>query len=107
MVQQAPIPIYEERETFYVPYFEIKLRGNKLPRDVVRDVIDVTYEDNIEKIDSFTLTINNWDAEKRKPKYVGLEPKPKPKTKEAKRVAMFEPGNELELHLALVGHARQ
>ena len=32
-----------------------------LPRDVLRDVIQLTYKDNIKEIDSFELTVNNWD----------------------------------------------
>lgn len=86
-----PIPLYKEKETFYAPYFEIQVRGNPMPRNVVRDVIEVTYEDSIEKVDSFTLTINNWDAEKRQVKYLGAP------TRDAEFATLFEPGNELAL----------
>jgi phage protein D len=106
MAQAAPIPLYEERETFYVPYFEIKLRGSPLPRNVVRDVIDVTYEDSTDKIDSFTLTVNNWDADKRRPKYVGMEPTPATGSPEAKLAALFDPGNQLELYMGYQGNLR-
>ena len=47
---------------FYVPQFEVRIEGVGLPRDVLRDVVQVTYKDNIKEIDSFELTVNNWDA---------------------------------------------
>ena len=57
------IPIYYEGEDFYVPYFEVKLEGRPLGEDIVRDIMQVTYTDSTEEIDSFELVINNWDAE--------------------------------------------
>lgn len=96
-MSSAPIPLYEARETFYVPYFEIQVRGNPMPRNVVRDVIEVTYEDSIEKVDSFTLTVNNWDADEKRIKYLGMPDKPKPGTPSEQFAKLFEPGNELAL----------
>ena len=58
---------------FYVPRFEIKISGANLPLDVLRDVLQVTYKDNIKELDNFSLTVNNWDAVKREFKYVGSE----------------------------------
>ena len=58
---------------FYVPRYEIKIAGANLPLDVLRDVIQVTYKDNIKELDSFELTINNWDARQQDFKYVGAE----------------------------------
>ena len=51
---------------FYVPRYEIKIAGANLPQNVLRDVLQVTYNDNIKELDSFELTVNNWDAEKRR-----------------------------------------
>lgn len=98
--------VYKEKETFYVPYFEIKVRGNPMPRSVVRDIIEVTYEDSIEKVDSFTLAINNWDAGSRQPKYIGMKEKPKAGSDEAKFAAIFDPGNELALYMGYRGNLR-
>ena len=64
-----PIAIYREGEDFYVPNFEVKIEGHDLRDDIVRDVIQVTYKDNVKEIDSFELTINNWDAQEGKLKY--------------------------------------
>ena len=75
MTGQQAIPIHkrgEGEESFYVPTFEIKIAGRNLPQDVVYDVMDVTYKDSVNEIDSFDLKINNWDADTRAFKYVGL-----------------------------------
>ena len=58
---------------FYVPRFEIKIAGVNLPLDVLRDVVQVTYNDNVKELDSFELTVNNWDADAQDFKYVGAE----------------------------------
>jgi len=58
---------------FYVPQFEIKIAGVNLPGDVLRDVIQLTYKDNVKELDNFELTVNNWDAATRTLKYVGAE----------------------------------
>ena len=50
---------------FYVPAFELRLRGRPVAADVVRDVISVTYKDDVAEIDSFEVVINNWDADLR------------------------------------------
>lgn len=60
---------------FYVPRYEIKIAGVSLPQNVLRDVIQVTYKDSIKELDSFELTVNNWDAGRRGFKYVGSETK--------------------------------
>jgi len=58
---------------FYVPRFEIKIAGANLPQNVLRDVLQLTYSDDVEKLDSFELTVNNWDAQKHEFKYCGSE----------------------------------
>lgn len=98
MAQQQAIPIYQHStgiETFYVPAFEIKMKGRGLPNDVLYDVMQVTYKDSINEIDFVELTINNWDAEKQRLKYVGLDEKD---LKPAYR-GLFDPNQELELRM--------
>ncbi len=58
---------------FYVPRFEVKIEGAGLPKDVLRDVTEVTYKDNIDELDSFELTVNNWDTATQAFKYIGSE----------------------------------
>jgi phage protein D len=58
---------------FYVPRFEISAGGVAIPTSVVRDVVQVTYNDSTTEIDSFDITVNNWDDTSRRFKYVGSE----------------------------------
>ncbi len=98
MTQQAAIPIYQQgngTQTFYVPAFEIKMPGHGLPRDVLRDVMQVTYQDNIDQMDYVELTINNWDDVAQRFKYVGLDDKDlKPEYRK-----LFNPGQQLEVRM--------
>jgi phage protein D len=72
-------------QDFYVPRFQITLKNRPLDRGVIFDVIQVTYKDDINEIDSFELTINNWDAENRAFKYSDQK--------------LFDPGQQLELRM--------
>lgn len=58
---------------FYVPRFEISASGTAVPASVIRDVVQVSYSDSTTEIDSFDITVNNWDDTKRTFKYVGSE----------------------------------
>jgi phage protein D len=55
------------------------------------DVLQVTYKDNVEEIDSFELTVNNWDADTRRFKYHDRR--------------LFDPGQRVELALGYLGAA--
>ena len=85
-------PIYKGQD-FYVPYFQVKLNGKAQSQDVMHDVLEVTYKDDIKEVDSFEININNWDAEKRTFKYTDQ--------------ALFDPGKELELWMGYYGEERQ
>lgn len=58
---------------FYVPRFEVKIQGANLPRDILFDVLSVTYRDSVDTLDSFTLVVNNWDDQRREFKFIGSE----------------------------------
>lgn len=58
---------------FWVPRFEITIDGNQLEDTVLRDVVEVTYKDNIDQIDGFELVVGNWDAKRNRFKYMGSE----------------------------------
>ena len=75
-------PIYIGQD-FYVPGFEMRLRGANVPRDVIRDVMQVSFKDSLTDVDSFDITINNWDAGSRTFKYSDDY--------------LFDPGTEIEL----------
>ena len=80
----TPVPIYTHYD-FYVPAFEVKLKGTSLARDVIRDVIAVSYTDSLDQLDSCEFTINNWDADKRSFKYSDSN--------------LFDPGTPIDLYM--------
>jgi phage protein D len=55
----------------WVPQFEVRIEGSGLPHNVVRDILQLTYHDNIKEIDGFDMTVNNWDTTSRDFKYIG------------------------------------
>lgn len=61
------------QEGFYAPKFEVKIAGVGLPKDVLRDVVSLTYRDSVEKLDGFEIRVNNWDVDRNTFKYVGSE----------------------------------
>ncbi len=96
----------ERQGGFYVPEFEVKVEGVDLPRDVLFDVSSVTYEDSIESIDSFRMTINNWDDERREYKFIGSETSAQLQSghRDYPRVTLFEPcGKEVLLRMGYAG----
>ncbi|MGC0317184.1 phage late control D family protein [Kitasatospora acidiphila] len=86
----AAKPIYPGQD-FYVPAFEVTPpgQGSRLPDEVLHDVISVSYTDDITTIDSFQLTVNNWDARTRTFKYSDG--------------STFLPGKQLELWMGYRG----
>jgi phage protein D len=93
------------QKSFYTPQFQLRIDRVGLPRDVLRDVIQVTYTDNINEIDGFEITVNNWDAARRDFKYAGSE-KPQlldPNNPASRADQLFEPCNkEVELRMGYV-----
>lgn len=72
-------PVYEEsvrpeNRHFYVPGFEVKIAGQNLPRNVLRDVMELKYIDSLTEIDRFEITVSNWDPTERTFKFIGAEP---------------------------------
>jgi phage protein D len=88
MTDTAAVPIYEGQD-FYVPAFELKLSGRPPGQDVVRDILSVSYKDSVQDIDSFEISINNWDAATRAFKYSDL--------------MLFDPGERVELAMGYQG----
>jgi phage protein D len=94
----SAIPIYSQSETFYVPRFEVSVGGEKLQSNVVDDILQVTYKDSINDIDSFSIEINNWDADKRQFKFAppqqGYE-------------GVFDPGKKIEIKMGYYKNLRR
>jgi phage protein D len=58
---------------FWVPRFELSIDGVSLDNRVLRDVIEITYKDNIDQIDGFEMVVGNWDSIRNRFKYMGSE----------------------------------
>jgi phage protein D len=108
----AVVSLFQEsldQQGFYAPQFELRIKGAQIPNDVLRDVIQLTYKDNVKEIDSFELTVNNWDARTRDFKYVGSETDKtlKGDTPESRRYRLFEPCNkEVEVKMGYMSDLR-
>ena len=46
---------------FFAPAFRIKLKGQDTGRDVIADVLEMAFTDDLENIDSFEFVLNDWD----------------------------------------------
>lgn len=89
------IQLSAQRDAFYVPAFQIFAFGEVAMPARVKDIVEVKYDDAIERIDGFTLTVNNWDTQRRQPIYYGHY-----ETEVSEEHPdLFEPGNELMLYM--------
>lgn len=59
---------YTDR-VFFAPAFRIKLNGQDTGREVIADVLEVSFSDDLENIDSFEFVLHDWDPAQRRPKY--------------------------------------
>jgi len=80
-------PIYKEND-FYVPFFKVLIGRRTIDKKVTNDILSVSYRDSLTEIDSFELSINNWDADKRKFKYI-----------EGEQRETFYPGKDIEVRM--------
>lgn len=60
---------------------------------LLHDVMQVTYKDSIDAIDTFELTVNNWDAERRTFKHLDSP--------------LLNPGQKVRLHLGYLDDTRE
>jgi uncharacterized protein len=102
MATQTPIPIYSQQETFYVPSVQLFVSGQRLQDNVIADVLEVTYRDSLNEIDSFEIQINNWDADYRKFKFA-----PPLKTPTVNYTGIFNPGSQIELWMGYQRNMRR
>ncbi len=92
----AAIPLYQLNQPFYVPAFEVKVNQQVMPQNCVRDLIEVSFEDSIDTVDSFTMTFNNWDTDKQRPQFIGEQ------ANEA-LWTVVQPGNGIQLSMGYQG----
>ncbi|MEV0290700.1 contractile injection system protein, VgrG/Pvc8 family [Kribbella sp. NPDC050820] len=95
MTTAVPITTGADKETrdFYVPGFLLTSRGGELPAQVVHDVTQVSYGDDLAKIDHVEITVSNWDDEKYTFSYSDGD--------------RFMPGKEIELWLGYQGQGNK
>jgi uncharacterized protein len=97
MTATQTLPTHESRDA-YAPAFSIEIAGGRLADSVLRDVIQVTYRDSVNEFDSCQFELQNWDPEKRLPKY---EPA------SASEEGPLDPGAELTLSMGYGSDLRQ
>ena len=90
------MPLYQTGQPFYAPAFELEVNGSPMPRNLVRDIVEVTFEDSIDSIDSFTLVFNNWDTDNLRPQYIGEQA-------DEKQWPLVQPGNGIRLRMGYQG----
>ena len=76
----------------YIPHFQIKSAGQPHSSEVVHDILSISYQDGIDEIDSFSITISNWDADRRTCKYSDSK--------------LFDPGQQIELYMGYYDSGR-
>ena len=94
------MPIYQN-QTFFAPAYKIVLNNQALEGEAIRDVIDISYKDGLENLDSFEFTLNDWDAVRNLPKYSSpFDENGDPiRLENGDPVPAFEPGAKVELYL--------
>jgi uncharacterized protein len=102
MATQTPIPIYGQLETFYVPQVQVFVSGQPLQDNVIDDILQVTYKDSVNEIDSFDIDINNWDADYRTFKFA-----PPLQTPTVDYTGIFDPGAKIELWMGYQDNMRR
>ncbi len=74
-----------------MPAFRLLVDGQELAKEK-NDVMSATYTDSLDAIDSFDLSVNNWDAEKRTFKYSDTD--------------LFNPWKDAELWMGYIREGR-
>jgi uncharacterized protein len=92
------VPLYQTGQPFYAPAFELEVNGSPMPGNLVRDIVEVTFEDSVDSIDTFTLTFNNWDTDNLRPQYIGEQA-------DEKQWPLVQPGNGIRLRMGYQGPA--
>jgi phage protein D len=96
-------------QAFWAPYFKLTASGTAIPEIVVRDIVQVTYKDDIKGIDSVELTVNNWDPAAQRCPYIGSETAGELRggNPADSRLVLFEPGpRQMQVELGYVGVRR-
>jgi Bacteriophage probable baseplate hub protein len=86
-----PVDVYQNQD-FYVPAFVVKV-GEKQDLTEANDVLSITYTDSLTEIDSFDMTVSNWDPDTRQFKYSDK--------------STFNPWKNVELRMGYLGSGKK
>ncbi len=88
------------------PQFLIKLKGQNLGNEVVRDVMQVSYKDDLETLDAFDFSLHDWDPVTLTTKYSS----PYDDSGQLRKISgtdfdipNFEPGARVDLYVGYYG----
>ncbi|MGD9749804.1 MAG: phage late control D family protein [Acidimicrobiia bacterium] len=93
---------FHSGRSFMTPAFEVHLNGASAGREVIADVLDVSFNDDPNSIDSFEFSLNDWDPVAVAPKYSSPwdeEGRPRTLPDGGPPVPSFEPGTPVSLYL--------
>jgi phage protein D len=92
---------YQDGTAYFTPAFRIELDGRETGRDVISDVLEVSFTDDTAAIDSFEVVLNDWDPVARHPKYSSPwdeNGRPIPLYEGGPDAPNFEPGAQVALY---------
>lgn len=84
------------------PAFRIELDGQDTGREVISDVLEVSFTDDFDSIDSFEFVLHDWDPIARRPRYSSpwdADGQPLTLYAGGPAVPNFEPGAQVSLYL--------
>src|SRR5689334_2612226 len=87
---------------FFAPAFRIKLNGQPAGREVIADVLEISFTDDLENIASFEFVLHDWDTAERRPKYSSpwdADGKLLKLSENGPPVPVFEPGASVSLFM--------
>lgn len=63
------VETFKSGRAFMTPAFRITLEGQEAAREVISDVLEVSFTDDLGAVDSFEFVLNDWDPIALRPKY--------------------------------------
>ena len=88
--------------SFHTPAFRIELGGRDTGRAVIADVLEVSFSDDLDAIDSIEFTLHDWDPVALLPRYSSPWDEngtPLRLSADGSDVPVFEPGAQVALYL--------
>lgn len=93
---------FHAERVFFAPAFRIKLNGQDTGRELIADVLELSFTDDLENIDSFEFVLHDWDAARLRPKFSSPwdeSGQPLTLTEGGPPIPVFEPGAEVSLFM--------